>query len=172
MGEAEKRTPEATGWLLQGISVSHHICGCLSVPDFRKWNYSLLSTSFPQVKANSKEDYTSLAVVSSALLYRPVVLWRSWLLIARVQYCVKDWLLQRCSGSCPGLLFGSGCVVGLLHLHFLPSTHKFSYNGFKCTKVQLTTNLLTLTDEYRKQWQSRHTLVLIWLWMSRNKLDT
>lgn len=71
--------------LLQGSSVSYHVCGCLSLPDFRKWNYCLLSTSFPQVKANSKEDYMSLAVDSSALLYHPIVLWRSWLLIVRVQ---------------------------------------------------------------------------------------
>lgn len=52
-------------WLLQGSSVSQHICGSLSLPDFRKWNYCLLSTSFPQVKANSKEDYTSRSCLLS-----------------------------------------------------------------------------------------------------------
>lgn len=49
----------------------------------------------------------------------------------------------------------------VLCLSFPSSTHKFSYSGFKCTKVQLTTNLLILTDEYGKQWDSGHTLVLI-----------
>lgn len=37
-------------WLLQGNSVSYHICGCLSLLDCRKLNYCLISTSFPQVK--------------------------------------------------------------------------------------------------------------------------
>lgn len=53
----------------------------------------------------------------------------------------------------------SGCVAGPLRLHFLHSTCKFNYNGFKYTKVQLTTTLLT--DKYRKQWDSGHVLVLI-----------
>lgn len=55
----------------------------------------------------------------------------------------------------------SGCVAGPLRLHFFRSTRKFNYNGFKYIKIQLNTTLLTLTDKYRKQWDSGHVLVLI-----------
>lgn len=55
----------------------------------------------------------------------------------------------------------SGHVANPLYLHFLHSTHRFNYNGFKCINIQLNTNLLTLTDKYRKQWDSGHVLVLI-----------
>lgn len=61
----------------------------------------------------------------------------------------------------PMTFVGSGCVAALLHLCFLPSTHRFSCNGFTCIKVQLTTTLLALTAEYSKQWDSVHMLVLI-----------
>lgn len=72
----------------------------------------------------------------------------------------------------PRTFVGSGCVAGLLHLCFLLSTHRFSCSAFKCIKVQLTTNLLMLSAEYSKQWDSVHMLVLIWLCMSRNNPDT